>query len=206
MLAILRQAMMTMHAVRFRYLGGSKPGAWRTVCPYGILFERMNYLIAAETGTQAPRSWRLDRIRDVELTDIPASPPRDFDLEEFASQSFGIYQDAPEEVVLKVRPEAAEEALNWRFHVSQTLERQGDGSLLVRFRSGGMLELAWHLFTWETKIEILEPPRLRALLLDKLQQALTHHRPETPSCERADPRGGEGAEAWKETKHDRFCR
>ena len=34
---------------------------------------------------------------------------------------------------------------------------QPDGSLLVRFRAGGALEMCWHLFTWGDHVEVLVP-------------------------------------------------
>lgn len=175
LLADLRQAIMAMKAVTFTYQGGSRPGSVRTVCPYGLIFERTNYLIAAEIGRTAPRTFRLDRIEGLVVTHTPAAPPESFDLEDFAAQSFGVFQDAPEDVALRVRPSDADEARGWRFHRSQTLEAQPDGGLIVRFRSGGMKELAWHLFTWEDKIKVLSPPRLKAVLAAQLRQALAHH-------------------------------
>jgi predicted DNA-binding transcriptional regulator YafY len=47
--------------------------------------------------------------------------------------------------------------------------------VLVSFRASGMLELAWHLFTWADKVEILAPPRLQALMVSELQNALAAH-------------------------------
>jgi predicted DNA-binding transcriptional regulator YafY len=164
-----------MTAVSFTYLGGSNPGARRTVCPYGILFDRMNYLVAAEMGTHQPRSWRLDRIRSIELTDTPACPPPGFAMSDYIAQSFGVYQDAPEDVVLRVLPEGADDARAWRFHPGQVLEEEEDGSVLVRFRSGGMRELAWHLFTWEEKVEILAPERLKATMRELLEICSRRH-------------------------------
>ena len=178
-LATIRHAIMAMQAVSFRYEGGSAPGKRRIVCPHGILFERMNYLVAAELESDAgPRNWRLDRIVDVELTDIPASPANDFNLGAYAARSFGIYQDGVEDVALRVLPHGAEEARNWRFHPEQSLEPQADGSLMVRFRSGGMLELSWHLFTWGDKIEIVGPVRLRRTMAEALHTATRQHVPE----------------------------
>src|ERR1700742_3959373 len=61
----LRQAIMALKAVRFRYRGGSRKGAARDVVPYGIMFGRANYLVAADLhvdGRQGePRNYRLDR-------------------------------------------------------------------------------------------------------------------------------------------------
>src|SRR5512142_472563 len=47
-LAAVRQALLSMTALRFRYEGGSAPGRVREVTPYGLLFGRSNYLVADE--------------------------------------------------------------------------------------------------------------------------------------------------------------
>jgi predicted DNA-binding transcriptional regulator YafY len=39
-----------------------------------------------------------------------------------------------------------------------------DGSLIVRFRAGGDLEMAWHLYTWGDHVEVLEPKRLAKMV------------------------------------------
>ena len=45
----------------------------------------------------------------------------------------------------------------------------------MRFRASGMLELAWHLFSWGNKIEIVEPVSLRQQMTTELRVALAHH-------------------------------
>jgi predicted DNA-binding transcriptional regulator YafY len=184
MIATIRLALMSMKAISFRYLGGSRPGASRTVTPFGLMFGRANYLVAADTGSDEPRNWRLDRIRDLELLETAATAPADFSLADYASRSFGIYQDEPSAVVLRVTKAGAEDALGWRFHPTQTVEEQPDGSVLVRFKASGLLELSWHLFTWGDKVEVLEPVTLKHTLLAELEKALAWH------GGRADDRNG----------------
>ena len=46
------------------------------------------------------------------------------------------------------------------------LEPQEDGSLIVRFHAAGWLEMAWHLYQWGDKVEVVEPEGLRALVED----------------------------------------
>ena len=96
-----------------------------------------------------------------------------------------LYADAPAmvlrcpsctDVVLRFAPHAARGALRWRFHANQTVEQQSDGWVVVRFRASGMRELAWHLFTWGDKLEILAPERLRTLMVEELETALARHR------------------------------
>lgn len=177
LVAVIRQALMAMKALRFTYEGGSRPGARREVTPYGLMFGRANYLVAAETGRDdaGPRNWRLGRIRDVEVLERAAAPPPGFDLQAYAGRSFGIYQEDTEDVSLRILPGGAEEALSWRFHPTQTTTQQPDGSVLVTFRASGMRELAWHLFTWRDQIEILSPTRLRELMLEELRLSLGRH-------------------------------
>jgi len=179
-IAALRQAIMALKAARFRYRGGSRRGLARDVVPYGIMFGRANYLVAAELaadGAQGePRNYRLDRIETLEVLDRAAAAPEDFSLSDYAARSFGIYQGEVEEIVLEVCPEAAEDALGWRFHPTQTLERRPDGSVIVRFWATGMLELAWHLFTWGDRLRVVQPEALRVVLVQELERALAVHR------------------------------
>ena len=75
-------------------------------------------------------------------------------------------------VALRILPHGAEDALGWRFHPTQTTALQPDGSVLVRFQASGMRELAWHLFTWGDKVEILKPDSLRDAMRMELAAAV----------------------------------
>ena len=175
-LSAVREGLKSLSTLRFRYEGGSTPGRTREVIPYGILFGRSNYLVAEEQGAgTGPRNWRLDRIFDVEVTGSPGAPPQDFSLQAYADESFGIYQDDTHDVVLRILPSGREDALRWRFHARQKVEDQADGGVIVRFRASGMRELAWHLFTWGDKVEIVAPGALKAMMAGELDAALKAH-------------------------------
>lgn len=173
-LGAMREAIKSMRALSFRYEGGSTPGRRREVTPFGILFGRSNYLVAAEDGRE-PRNWRLDRIFDIEILPRASARPEDFSLQDYADESFGIYHDDVEDVVLRVRPHGAEDALRWRFHANQVVRPLVDGSVEVAFRASGMLELAWHLFTWGDKVEIVAPAVLRTIMAEQIELARAAH-------------------------------
>ena len=174
-LATVRHAVKAMRGLRFAYEGGSTPGRMREVAPYGLMFGRTNYLVAAELGSDEPKSWRLDRIRELTLLEWAAPPPDDFNLSSFAGKSFGVFHGDVEDVVLRIKPHGAADAIGWRFHSNQEITQQPDGSVMVNFRASGMLELAWHLFTWADKVEIVAPRRLQELMVTELQTALASH-------------------------------
>jgi hypothetical protein len=85
-------------------------------------------------------------------------------LSKFTERAFGVFQEEPRDIVWRFKPEAAEAAQEYVFHPNQTLERQKDGSLIVRFRAGGLLEMCWHLYTWGDGAEVLAPVELRTLM------------------------------------------
>jgi predicted DNA-binding transcriptional regulator YafY len=171
----IRQAILSWRLVQFRYHGGKTPGTVRTLAPFGLLFDRINYLVAAAPSDPEPRTWRLDRISDFQMLDEPGGAPEGFSIAQYAARSFGVYFDTIEQVSLRVLPNAADDAKRWRFHPSQVVEEQPDGSVLVSFQSSGMLELAWHLFTWRGSVEVLGPDRLKATMVEELQRALARH-------------------------------
>ncbi len=173
-LGAVREAVKAGRALSFKYEGGSTPGRVRTVTPYGLLFARSNYLVAAE-GTGEPRNWRLDLIRDLTVSEVTAWKPEAFSLQAYADRSFGIYQDQPEDVELLFSRAAAANAQRWRFHIGQTVTQEKDGRVRVKFRASGMRELAFHLFTWGAEVEIVSPQRLKAVLVEELQKGLSAH-------------------------------
>jgi predicted DNA-binding transcriptional regulator YafY len=173
----IRSAIKSLKGLSFRYEGGSNPGRRRDVTPFGVLYGRVNYLVASEGDSTEPRTWRLDRLREVAVTERVAAAPEGFSLQAFSEESFGIFHDPVQGVVLQILPGdfGAEEARHWRFHPTQTIEDQPDGSVIVRFSAGGMRELAWHLFSWRDRVRILAPDVLKETMRAELAAAIAAH-------------------------------
>jgi predicted DNA-binding transcriptional regulator YafY len=184
----IREAILAGRALAFDYHGGTTPGSRREVTPYGVLFGRANYLVAAEQGSSEPRKWRLDRMGEIAVLRRRGVRPTGFSLQAYADESFGIYRDKIEDVELIVTPEGAADAMGWRFHARQQVEQRADGSVRVRFKAAGMLELAWHLFTWGDKVRVVSPESLRVTLVDQLRRALAAH--EGEEARSGPPDGG----------------
>ena len=102
----------------------------------------------------------MPNISRVEIAEEYFDRDENFDLAQFAKQSFGIFQEKPFDVVWKFSPRAANDARDFIFHPDQSVEKQEDGSLIVRFRAGGAMEMCWHLFSWGEDVEVLEPQHL----------------------------------------------
>jgi predicted DNA-binding transcriptional regulator YafY len=175
-LPVLRRAILGMQLVVVRYAGpdAAEP-ATRILCPYGILYGGRGWLVAHVEGSAEMRLWRLDRIASADLLDRGFQRREDFSLADYAAQSFGVFQEEPIDVVLRFAQEAAEDAAQWQFHPTQSLTRKADGSLLVRFRAGGMQEMCWHLFTWGPAVTVIAPEALRVELAELAEAVAAHH-------------------------------
>ncbi|WP_243444816.1 helix-turn-helix transcriptional regulator [Sphingosinicella humi] len=155
---------------------GSKTAAWRRVIPYGVVHGPVSYLIGKiPRGSKPPVYYRLDRMENARPGNEPGVVPDDFDVDEFVHRSFGIYHDAEHDIVLRIKPAAAERARGWRFHPGQVRREDKDGSVVIEFRAGGLRELCDHLFCWGEHVEIIAPDVLREQMVESLTKALAAH-------------------------------
>ena len=165
--AAIREALLAGRRLAFSYRAeGAEAPAYREVVPYGLLYGHRVYLVAAFPWEQEPVNYRLDRMTEVRVSDETGTRPRDFNLDAYAARSFGAFQEEPHDVVLRFAPEVADEVAAFQFHPTQTLTREPDGSTTVRFRAGGLREMAWHLFTWGEAVRIVAPEKLKRMMID----------------------------------------
>jgi predicted DNA-binding transcriptional regulator YafY len=169
--AQLRNAIKSCRVVSFHYASRTGSDAEeRTVRPLGFLYGHRHYLVALPGAADPPeaavrpRFYSLPQISKLRL--LPESFVRDaaFSLRGFIAPSFGVYEESPVDVVWRFSPEAAPIARQFQFHPTQSNEVQPDGSLIVRFHAGGLLEMAWHLMTWGRHVEVLAPQALKDML------------------------------------------
>jgi len=63
-----------------------------------------------------------------------------FSLKKFAQRSFGVFREPPNDIVWKFAPAVAEAVIQYQFHPGQSVEKQRDGSVIVRFRAGALMK------------------------------------------------------------------
>lgn len=160
----IRAALLAGRRLRVRYRGPNGVVRTHVLEPCGLLYGARPYLLAVAEGKADAAVWRLERIEHVEDSGEGFVPRAEFDLATLSAQSFGVWREAPHDVVLRFSAAAAQDAAGWRFHASQVMEPQGDGTLVVRFRAGGVDEMANHLVSWGASVEVVEPAALRAKL------------------------------------------
>lgn len=138
----------------------------REIHPYGWIYHRHSlYLVAWATAHQSVRTYKLDRVESVDMTNLRFPRPVDFQIAEHIAGAFGVYQGPPgEEVLVQVRFAAAVaryvQEKTW--HASQQLHVQADGRLLAEFRLSTTEEIKHWLLSFGAQVEVLEPAALVA--------------------------------------------
>ena len=176
LLALLREAITTRREVEFRYFAQStRRRSRQQVRPLGLLYGNRAHLVGWTEWAEAPRLWRLANMSEARITDEAFERDPAFDLQRFAERSFGTFQEKPVKVVLRFDAGAARDAAAFRFHPTQSVEENEDGSLTVRFEAGGLDEMCWHLLTWGESVTVEKPARLRRRLAAMCGALAGHH-------------------------------
>ena len=165
----IRYAILICHRIRIKYVARSnKKTRYYKIDPYGFLYgERKHYLVAryAEKYDDGkPRNFILNNIKAVEVLDEPFVFAEGFNLREYAEESFGSFHEKPFDVEWLFDAEVADEAEQYQFHPKQEMKRNEDGTLTVKFRAGGRLEMDWHLYTWGKHVTVIKPENWREMV------------------------------------------
>lgn len=169
----IREAVLASHLLEVRYRDAAGRARLRLLEPCGLIYGARPYLLAAVPGKPDTAVWRLDRIEACRVTEQSFQPR--FQLAEQMRDCFGVGRDEVQDVVLRFLPEVAVEAATWRFHSSQASESEADGSLLVRFRAQGLIEMIHHLTVWDESVEVLAPAALREGLAELGRRLVAQH-------------------------------
>lgn len=170
---VVRQAIKEGRELYLHYRSPhSRRASGRRLQPYGFLLGKQHYLVGMSPDRHPgeARLFMLAHVKRVALQDRTFVRDPSFTLEKFAERSFGVFQGPPHDVVWKFAPDVAEAVAEYVFHPSQKMKRRKDGSTLVSFRAGGLLEMCWHLYTWGSHVEVLQPPELKEMM----RRALGH--------------------------------
>lgn len=172
----VRQAILEGRTLRCEYRAREKPDFVSVeLAPHGLLYGAEHYLVAFEVGADAPipKLYRLAAVRDPHVTERTFTRQSGFTLTDYVQGSFGVFQEEPHDVVWRFTPEVRDLVEHYHFHPTQTLSLLEDGSTEVRFRSGGLREMAWHLFQWGREVSVSTPEELNTLYIQLVRDSLS---------------------------------
>jgi len=142
----------------------------KQVIPYAVTWQRDKcYLIGSEEGSEEIINYRLDRIKDLNLTEEKGKLPEDFNLEDYLAETWRMFSGEPQEVVLKFSREI--ETLvtdNFAADYYEIIE-ETKGSFTIQTTVRGLEGLKIWLLSLGTQVKVIKPESLKKELLKTAQ-------------------------------------
>jgi len=141
------------------------------VFPYGLVKHKGSLYVVARSRDhgEAIRHFKVDRIERADVTDFPFHRPADFDLAGHFAQSFGVFHgDGDVRVQVRFLPPVARYVQECKWHASQKLAKQKDGSVLAEFQLSSTEEIKHWIMGFGRQAVVLAPEGLRREIADEV--------------------------------------
>src|SRR5262245_15519256 len=175
-LKTLQKALLLQKTALIRHRRPSRgKEAEHKVDPYALrLYQNGLYLLGYSHTAEAYRLFAVERIRHVELTEETFAVRKDFSPEKL-DEGFGIMEETPQTIRVKIKREAAHFVRERQYHPTQTIEEIDGGDVIVTMQAGGLDEIASWVLSWGEDATALEPPALVETVIRKLSSALAQY-------------------------------
>lgn len=138
--------------------------------PYAI--GQSTYVFGLREPPGEIRTFKIERIERVEILRETYTIPKDFDPQEILADAWGIWftGDDPVEVKQKFHPRVAHRVGETRWHRSEQVELQKDGSLLWCALIAEPREMMPWVRGWGADVEVLEPVWMREEIIKEVRE------------------------------------
>ena len=166
----LRRAVREYRSVHMKYQSSQIPHpSQRGLDPYALVHRwGWWYVVGFCHVHQEVRTFRVDRISEIALSDRTFSPAPDFNLQIYLKNELS----AQPQVIARLRFEPAfANILAGNHSYWETVETKTDGSVEVTFPSPTLEWAASTVLSYGPAVEVLEPPALRLMVVEWLEAA-----------------------------------
>jgi len=174
----LRKALLLQRRITLRYKkpDGQSPDSY-VVDPYClVLYQSGLYLVGYSQAAKGLRTFAVERIQSVHVTDDAFVLPASFSAADRAKRLFGVMEGPAQRVRVRFRPDVAYMFKERKWHPTQKVKVNRNRSVTVTMKVGGLEEVASWVLSWGPQATVLEPPSLRRLVADEMRAALKPYR------------------------------
>lgn len=156
------------------YSASSKRAKTYMVDPYRVVYYQGGlYLYGKVEEYGEVRTFAVERIERISLTDIAFERPTDTEIDAHNKSAFGIFGGKAEDVLLRFDAAAADSVKDRTWHESQTITTHGDGSFDLRLHVGLSRELKAWIKSFLPRVTVIKPQSLKDDIERDLKEALT---------------------------------
>lgn len=162
----IEQASLNDFCISISYDSISSGNSERTVDPYFIVFRNKSfYFVAFCHKSKDFRTFRLDRISKLQVTDTHFVRKNGVSSESYFNGSWGVYSGERISVTILFKGSAAKVVLSEQHHPDEQVEKVKDGNVRYKITTRGLEEIQRWILTFGDEAEVVEPEELRENLL-----------------------------------------
>lgn len=178
-LSTVIDALKGHHPLKFNYhpYTRSTPTRDIEIEPYFLkLFKQRWYMVGRVVAENKIKTYALDRVKNATMLPETFEDDPDFDIAGYFRHSYGIVvtHTDPRKIVLRVTPRRAKYLRALPFHDSQ-FETVGDSYSLFTYQMRLTDDFLAELLSYGPEITVLEPPELRAMVINSLKESLRNY-------------------------------
>lgn len=108
------------------------------------------------------RTYSLARMKDLAVTDVSFDIPEDFNVNNYRDLTFGVFtsKEKPVKVHLHFDTSLSNYVLERKWHETQEIVQNDDGSVELEFMSNQFMEILRLALRFGSSVKIVEPPEL----------------------------------------------
>ena len=152
-------------------------GGWYQVSPFSLVWDNENYyLVAFETESGTVRHYRVDKMQNLTVTDLPREGlPESFDPAAYAGSLFGMYNGVQETVKLRFENSLIGVVAD-RFGREVFLSPDGDSHFTVTTKVAVSPQFLSWVFSFGPQAQILSPEPVRNQFLQLLHETEANYK------------------------------
>ena len=152
-------------------------GGWYQVSPFSLVWDNENYyLVAFETESGTVRHYRVDKMQNLTVTDLPREGlPENFDPAAYAGSLFGMYNGVQETVKLRFENSLIGVVAD-RFGREVFLSPDGDSHFTVTTKVAVSPQFLSWVFSFGSQAQILSPEPVRNQFLQLLYETEANYK------------------------------
>ena len=154
-----------------------RDGGWYQVSPFSLVWDNENYyLVAFETESGTVRHYRVDKMQNLTVTDLPREGlPENFDPAAYAGSLFGMYNGVQETVKLRFENSLIGVVAD-RFGREVFLSPDGDSHFTVTTKVAVSPQFLSWVFSFGPQAQILSPEPVRNQFLQLLHETEANYK------------------------------
>jgi len=162
--AQLLEAILKKRLVNIRYYSPLEQKDLITdLCPYHLMYDDLRWYVFGKSSLHEEiRPFRLNYIKSLNVLDKCFIEEKEFNVYEYLGRAWSMIPEGRlYNVKLRFLPEVAHSVAEVRWHSTQTVTFQDDGSIIMEFRVDGLNEITWWILSYGDQVQVLAPAALR---------------------------------------------